>query len=280
MLYETRKNLWLIAIALVFATIAAALATRWMQSRIAAVGATPGGRISVVAAARDVPMGKRIEAADIKLVGAIPDGTPNDAYRDTATVIGQVSRSPFVAGELLIARRLSKYAGGSALAAVVAPDMRAVTVRVDDVIGVGGFILPENRVDVIAAFNDGPSPQARTIVRDVRVLAVDQRSDPGSDGPILSRAVTLEVTPEAAEAIAAAKQRGSIQLTLRNPMNRSVGDPLPAEALETRAPLIIAASMPLAATNVPGSTRAAVPRSAKPVVTLIRGTSVSQRAVE
>lgn len=279
MLYETRKNLWLIAIALVFAAIAAALATRWMQSRVAAVDAGKGSLVSVVVAARDVPMGKRIEAADIKLVRAAAESTPSDAYRQIAAVVGQVSRSPFVAGEMLIARRLSKYTGGSALAAVVAPDMRAVTVRVDDVIGVGGFILPENRVDVIAAFNDGVSPQASTIVRDVRVLAVDQRSDPGSDGPILSRAVTLEVTPEGAEAIAAAKQRGYIQLTLRNPLNRSVGDPLRTEALEARAPLVIAASMPMITA---GDARPKAPqvRAPKPVVTVIRGTAVTQRIVE
>lgn len=279
MLYETRKNLWLIAIALVFAALAAALATRWMQSRVAAVDSSRSSLADAVVAARDVPMGKRIESADVKVIKAAPEGLPSDAYREVPAVIGQVSRSPFVAGEMLIARRLSKYTGGSALAAVVAPEMRAVTVRVDDVIGVGGFILPENRVDVIAAFNEGGSPQASTIVRDVRVLAVDQRSDPGSDGPILSRAVTLEVSPQDAEAIAVAKQRGSIQLTLRNPMNRSLGEPLGAEELESRTPLVIAASMPmLTASN---ATAVAPPtQPPKPVVTLIRGTAVSQRVVD
>lgn len=279
MLYETRKNLWLIAIALVFAAIAAALATRWMQSRVATVDSTGTGLADAVVAARDVPMGKRIEVADLKIVRAASDGIPADAYRDIAAVVGQVSRSPFVSGEMLIARRLSKYSGGSALAAVVARDMRAVTVRVDDVIGVGGFILPENRVDVIAAFNDGTSPQASTIVRDVRVLAVDQRSDPGSDGPILSRAVTLEVTPKDAEAIAASKQRGSIQLTLRNPMNRALADPLDTEEIQSRTPLVIAAGMPTITVRGTSSNSAAT-KPPKPVVTLIRGTSVTQRVVD
>lgn len=279
MLYETRKNLWLIAIALVFAAIAAALATRWMQSRVATVDSTGTGLADAVVAARDVPMGKRIEVADLKIVRAASDGIPADAYRDIAAVVGQVSRSPFVSGEMLIARRLSKYSGGSALAAVVARDMRAVTVRVDDVIGVGGFILPENRVDVIAAFNDGTSPQASTIVRDVRVLAVDQRSDPGSAGPILSRAVTLEVTPKDAEAIAASKQRGSIQLTLRNPMNRALADPLDTEEIQSRTPLVIAAGMPTITVRGTSSNSAAT-KPPKPVVTLIRGTSVTQRVVD
>lgn len=279
MLYETRKNIWLIVVALLFAAAAAVLATRWMQSRIAAVDSSRTGLVPAVVAARDVPMGKRLESADLKLINTAPEGVPADAYREVTAVVGQVSRSPFVADEMLIARRLSKYSGGSALAAVVSPEMRAVTVRVDDVTGVGGFILPENRVDVIAAFNDGAAPRADTIVRDVRVLAVDQRSDPGSDGPILSRAVTLEVMPAGAEAIAAAKQRGAIQLSLRNPMNRALEDPLDRESLAAPTPIAIAAGMPIFASGVGGSTPVAA-RSDKPVVMLIRGTTVTQRAIE
>ncbi|NBR18354.1 MAG: Flp pilus assembly protein CpaB [Gammaproteobacteria bacterium] len=204
--YETRKNLWLIAIALLFAALAATLATRWMKSRVAAADAGNKNLAAIVVTARDVPMGKRLEGADVRLVSTAKEGVPTDAYHRTEDVVGQVSRSPFYAGEMLIQRRLSQYSGGSALAAVVAPDMRAVTVRVDDVLGVGGFILPENRVDVIAAFQDASGTHAETILRDARVLAVDQRSNPESDGPLLVRAVTLEVTPSDAEKIAAARK--------------------------------------------------------------------------
>lgn len=274
--YETRKNLWLIAVALLFAALAATLATRWMKSRVAASDAANRNFSEIVVTARDVPMGKRIEAADLRLVRTAKEGVPADAYHRTEDVVGQVSRSPFYAGEMLIQRRLSQYLGGSALAAVVAPSMRAVTVRVDDVIGVGGFILPENRVDVIAAFHDSAGSRAETILRDARVLAVDQRSDPESDGPVVVRAVTLEVTPQDAEKIAAARQSGTIQLTLRNPLAKTLPDPVTEEVVVRTAPPVIVASPPMPRLSK-GDSRA---RTNPPTVTLIRGTQVITRSPE
>ena len=274
--YETRKNLWLIALAFVFAALAATLATRWMKSRMAAVEASSKTLAEVVITTRDVPMGKRLEATDLKLVRAAADGVPADAFRRTTDVVGQVARSELFAGEMLVERRLSRYGGGSALAAIVAPDMRAVAVRVDDVIGVGGFVLPENRVDVIAAFHDAGGSSAETILRNVRVLAVDQRSNPETDGPMLVRAVTLEVTPEGAEKIASARQRGTIQLTLRNPMSRSLPDPLERDAVVRAVPKIITAEPPKPI-RVVSIVR---PREQSPAIVLIRGTEVSTRSPE
>jgi pilus assembly protein CpaB len=268
--YETRKNLWLIAVALAFALIAATLATAWMKSRIQAVEASNKNLTSVVVAARDVPMGKRVERADLRTVRTSVEGAPADSFRDVAEVVGQVSRSPLYAGEVLVARRLSEYAGGSALAAVLNPGMRAVTIRVDDVIGVGGFVLPENRVDVISAFNNDGGTIAETIIRDVRVLAVDQRSDPTSDGPVVGRAVTLEVTPADAEKIAVARQRGTLQLTLRNPLSPTPTGALDAEAVAKEAPRVIEAGFSLA--QIPQQKTTPKPR---PTVTLIRGTAIS-----
>ena len=272
--YETRKNLWLIALAFVFAALAATLATRWMKSRMAAVEASSKTLAEVVITARDVPMGKRLEAADLKLARAAAEGVPADAFRRTTDVVGQVARSEIFAGEMLVERRLSRYGGGSALAAIVAPDMRAVAVRVDDVIGVGGFVLPENRVDVIAAFHDSAGSYAETILHNARVLAVDQRSNPETDGPIIVRAVTLEVTPEGAEKIASARQRGTIQLTLRNPMTRSLPDPLERDAVVSAMPKIITASPPSPIRSV----SIARPRPQPPAIVLIRGTEVSTRS--
>jgi pilus assembly protein CpaB len=148
--------------------------------------------------------------------------------------------------------------------------MRAVTIRVDDVIGVGGFVLPENRVDVISAFNNDGGTIAETIIRDVRVLAVDQRSDPTSDGPVVGRAVTLEVTPADAEKIAVARQRGTLQLTLRNPLSPTPTGALDAEAVAKEAPRVIEAGFSLA--QIPQQKTTPKPR---PTVTLIRGTAIS-----
>ena len=276
--YETRKNVWLIIVALAFAALAAWLATRWMQTRMEAMDPNKLTFSSVVIATRDIPLGQRIQKADIRVGRAITTSIPPDAFTKTESVIGHVSKSTLFSGEVLIDRRLSKYVGGSALAAVLELGMRAVTVRVDDVIGVGGFVLPENRVDVVATFQQGNSYQAETILQDIRVLAVDQRSDPGSNEPLLVRAVTLEVTPQGAEKIAIAEQRGRIQLTLLNPMSTKTvmsSDKSAMAEVVVRAPKLIEAGMfPI---KTPSLER---PRDPSPAVTLIRGTQVTTRKSE
>lgn len=276
--YETRKNVWLIIVALAFAALAAWLATRWMQTRMEAMDPNKLTFSSVVIATRDIPLGQRIQKADIRVGRAITTSIPPDAFTKTESVIGHVSKSTLFSGEVLIDRRLSKYVGGSALAAVLELGMRAVTVRVDDVIGVGGFVLPENRVDVVATFQQGNSYQAETILQDIRVLAVDQRSDPGSNEPLLVRAVTLEVTPQGAEKIAIAEQRGRIQLTLLNPMSTKTvmsSDESAMAEVVVRAPKLIEAGLfPI---KTPSLER---PRDPSPVVTLIRGTQVTTRKSE
>jgi pilus assembly protein CpaB len=276
--YETRKNVWLIIVALAFAALAAWLATRWMQTRMEAMDPNKLTLSNVVIATRDIPLGQRIQKADIRVGRAITTSIPPDAFTKTESVIGHVSKSTLFSGEVLIDRRLSKYVGGSALAAVLELGMRAVTVRVDDVIGVGGFVLPENRVDVVATFQQGNSYQAETILQDIRVLAVDQRSDPGSNEPLLVRAVTLEVTPQGAEKIAIAEQRGRIQLTLLNPMSTKTvmsSDESAMAEVVVRAPKLIEAGLfPI---KTPSLER---PRDPSPAVTLIRGTQVTTRKSE
>jgi len=276
--YETRKNAWLIFIALIFAGLAAWLATRWMQTRIDTADAQKVGISNVVVASQDIPLGKRIETADVTVVRAISNSFPTDAFTDSTQVIGHVSKSALFAGEVLTDRRLSTYTGGSALAAVLAPGMRAVTVRVDDVIGVGGFVLPENRVDVVASFQEGSSSRAETILRDIRVLAVDQRSDSAANEPLVVRTVTLEVTPQGAETIAAASQRGRIQLTLLNPISAttttSSDEHSDADVVVQAPKLIEAGIFPIR------SPRLEKPRDSSPAVTLIRGTQITTRKSE
>jgi Flp pilus assembly protein CpaB len=121
--YETRKNVWLIFVAILFAALAAWLATRWMQTRMDAMDPNKLALSSVVIAARDVPLGKRIQKDDIRLARAIRTSIPPDAFTRTENVVGHVSKSALFSGEVLIDRRLSKYVGGSSLAAVLEPGM-------------------------------------------------------------------------------------------------------------------------------------------------------------
>ena len=106
--------------------------------------------------------------------------------------------------------------------------MRAVTVRVDDVVGVAGFLLPGNTVDVLAS-RKFASKRAitETILRNIKVLAVDQTASADDNEPVIVRAVTLEMLPRQAEELFRARTEGTIQLTLRNPLE---GDYVPPPA--------------------------------------------------
>jgi pilus assembly protein CpaB len=122
-------------------------------------------------------------------------------------------------GEILMRDRFSAHEGGSTLAALVQQGMRAVTVRVDDVVGVAGFLLPGNRVDVLATrVETNRRATTETILRNLRVLAVDQTAATDRNDPVIVRAVTLEMTPAQSEELVRAKEEGRIQLTLRNPL--------------------------------------------------------------
>jgi pilus assembly protein CpaB len=125
-------------------------------------------------------------------------------------------------GEILLDARFADQGAGSTLAAVVGENMRAVSVRVNDVVGVGGFLLPGNRVDVVAAYRDRQDMLSETVVQNVKVLAIDQTAASDKNEPVVVRAVTLEVTPNDAEKLILAEQRGSIQLALRNPLDETV----------------------------------------------------------
>ena len=139
--------------------------------------------------------------------------------------------------------------------------------RVNDVVGVAGFLLPGNHVDVVAAYRDGPDTRSETVVQNVKVLAVDQTASTDKNEPVVVRAVTLEVTPPDAEKLVLAEQRGSIQLALRNPRRqRAGGDARPRHGT---------APAPAPAPKVRPRVRTGPPPQSTSV-TVIRGTSVGK----
>jgi pilus assembly protein CpaB len=133
-----------------------------------------------------------------------------------------------------------------------------MTVRVDDVVGVAGFLLPGNRVDVVAARKVNDRATTETILMNINVLAVDQTSTQDKNAPVVVRAVTLEMTPQEAEILVRAREEGRIQLTLRNPAD------------EFRPQLVATPEPP----PPPVVKRRPAPRPAAPTVTIIRGTLV------
>jgi pilus assembly protein CpaB len=148
--------------------------------------------------------------------------------------------------------------------------MRAVSVRVNDVVGVAGFLLPGNRVDIVAAYRDGQETRSETVVQNVKVLAVDQTAATDEDEPVIVRAVTLEVTPADAEKLVLAEERGAIQLALRNPLDNRM------TIRVSSLPAPVAASAPAPAISRAKPRVRVGPPPPDTSVTVIRGTSVGR----
>jgi pilus assembly protein CpaB len=211
----------MLSIALLLSFLAAWVAKSWIQ------GQTPDKGVSVVVAAIEIPFGVKIEESQIKLI-AWPGNSapPKGAFTSKEQVVNKVAMNKFYPDEIVTEKRISEYLGGSTLSALIAKEYRAISVRVDDVVGVAGFILPGNKIDILATKMDRMANKAatRTLLQNIKVLAVDQEASQEKEKPAIVRAVTLELKPDQAELMVQAMQEGTIQLTLRNPLDSVVED--------------------------------------------------------
>lgn len=248
-----KRGVVMIGLSLVMGVGAAWMAGNWLQQ---ASQAQEIPMATVVAADLAIPFGTKVERRHVKVLQMPEAYVPPGSYRTVEEVLDRVTVQPIVAGEILMKERFVDYEDGSTLAAMVGENMRAVTVRVDDVIGVAGFLLPGNRVDVVASRREeNRRAVAETVLRDVKVLAVDQTAATENNEPVIVRAVTLEVSPAQAETLVKAREEGSIQLTLRNPLEEE--------------PIVVEETAPAPVR------RASPPRPSTRSITVIRGTDVS-----
>ncbi|WP_030131926.1 Flp pilus assembly protein CpaB [Pseudomonas sp. QTF5] len=261
------RTVSLIGVSLVMGLGAAWMADSWLSSRL---NATPDDHLrSVVVATVEIPFGQMIEAQQVSTVRMPMDTIPDDALDSTDKAVGKIATFDILRGDVMRGARLSEHLGGSTLASLIATDKRAISVRVDDVVGVGGFLLPGNRVDVLATKKtDGAGNNAvsRTILENLRVLAVDQTAGTDKTQPVVVRAVTLEMTTAEAETLVTAQTEGKLQLTLRNPLNAE-------KKIATVAPA--APAMAMAAAPAPKRVVRRGNGEVGGVVTIIRGTQAS-----
>ncbi|MGH8566779.1 MAG: Flp pilus assembly protein CpaB [Gammaproteobacteria bacterium] len=217
------------------------MANKWIHSRMTPVAKVEEKTTPVVVAALEIPYSQKIEAAQLKTVNWPSEQVPAGAFTEVSQVEGKIANGTIYPNEVVIQGRVVEHDGGSSLAAMVAPNLRAVTVRVNDVVGVAGFLLPGNRVDVIATRKDNNNrrSQSQTILQNLRVLAVDQTAAPEADKPVVVRAVTLEMTPKQAERLVKATDEGNVQLALRNPTDGTLmarAEKKPADPAKVAAP--------------------------------------------
>ena len=258
-----RRGFLLVVVSLAMGAVAAFGAKNWLEHRLKGEEIAQSYDV-VMAAASDIPYGTKVDARHVTTLNLPKGSAPEAAYRDIEDVVGTVSRANVERGEILLVGRFAAHETGSTLAALISENMRAVTVRVDDVVGVAGFLLPGNRVDVLATKmkrKGGKTAQTETILKNIKVLAVDQTAATEKNDPVIVRAVTLEMTPAQSEILVKAKEEGRIQLTLRNPLEQ-VAEVEPPK--EEPKPVV---------KPKPRPKRVYAPTSQK--VTIIRGTSVN-----
>lgn len=174
---------------------------------------------SVVVAALPIERGADLTPAMLKVVSYTRDAVPAGAFHTVDQLTGKTAQRSMVANEPVLSAKLSGAGGGANLSGVLDPGMRAVSVRSSDVAGVGGFVLPGDRVDVLTTRTVGVGDAASTVTQvlaeNALVLGVDQSSDQEADKPVVAKAVTIEVTPDQAQAISLGQIVGQVSLTLR-----------------------------------------------------------------
>ena len=213
-----------LGLAVVFGALAVWLANQWLttraaqQEKVVMTEAVPLTKI--VVAARDLEIGTPLSSQTLTLAQWPKANVPQGAFEDIKQVEGRVAVSRLAAGQPLRAAELAAPGSGAGLVAVIPEGKRAMSIRVDEVIGVGGFILPNTYVDVIAVGDAqrGTQREAKTILQRIKVLAIAQETTTEEGKAKVVRTVTMEVTPKEAERLALQTHQGSIHLVLRNPL--------------------------------------------------------------
>jgi pilus assembly protein CpaB len=178
--------------------------------------------IEVIVAADDLQVGARVEEHDIKIIKIPKEDMPPGAPRRRADVLGHGVIIPIARGEFILPNRLAGENAGSGLPALIPPGMRAVSVRVNEVVSVAGFVTPGTRVDVLLTGTPGAGgeQETTTVLQNVAVLASGHTLERTSTGEAQNTAViTLLVSPDDAQRLTLASSEGHIQLALRNPLD-------------------------------------------------------------
>jgi pilus assembly protein CpaB len=213
------------AVVLVVAVTTASLSS-YAVYRVA--GRTPVARAAappvryLVVATRSLPLGSRLTAADVRVIEWPLQHAVPASFSKVTDVIDRGLVAAVVENEPLTTGKVAPRAAGAGLSSAIPPGQRAISVKVNEVIGVAGFVLPGTRVDVIAALRDGRDSTAHVLVSNVRVLTAGTRFDQNKSDdvkPTASTVVTLAVTPDQAKRIALAQAEGQLTLTLRNPLD-------------------------------------------------------------
>jgi pilus assembly protein CpaB len=219
------KSLIMVGLAIAFGVMAIFAGHRWLE-RQAALQRTPQpivtqrpAETTIVVATTALKFGTEITHSQLAEIPWLGESLPNGAFRSVSDILnGQGRRVALGAVEInepILKAKITGPGQRASLAAVIEQGMKAVTVRVNDVHGVAGFVLPGERVDILLTRSLEKDAYADVILQNIRVLAVDQSADDRTDKPAVVKAVTLEVNTTQAQKLTLASTVGTLSLALR-----------------------------------------------------------------
>ena len=287
---RSTRTLVVVAIAALLATFSTYLVYRAIQNR--PIKEVEVAQAFAVVASRPLTLGTRITAVDVKRV-AWPAANPvPGGFGTVEEVLEHGVVSPIAPNEPLTANNVASKDAGVGLPPTIPEGMRAISVRVNEVIGVAGFVVPGTRVDVMVILAQGDSSLARVVVSNVQVLAAGTRYDQevAREGKALpSSVVTLLVSPDDAELVGLAANQGQLMLTLRNPLDNQTTTTAGTRTIQLsgRPPApVVAPPAPARARRVAAAAPAVVapppppPPPMKYTVEVIRGAKRTEEVVK
>jgi pilus assembly protein CpaB len=233
--------------------------------------------VRVVIAADDVQVGTKLDTHDVGVITIPQSAAPPGNFSDPARVIGRGVVLPISKGDFILQNKLAALNAGAGLPSMIPPGMRAVSVRVNDVVSVAGFVQPGTRVDVLSTGSEGSGNdrQTITVLENVAVIAVGKNLGGTADTPA-APVITLLVSPDDAQKLALVSQEGRIQLSLRNPLDTKKGD-----IGGTRASSVYPGAKPVATDAKPKAHKVTVKAPAPPkssyTVEMIRGSKRDEK---
>lgn len=254
------RPLGALLLALVLGLATAAYAAIWLQQQSAS------NTLQVIVAQRDLQMGTRLQPDMLQTLAWPKAAGIQDPLTTLDQAVGRVIHMPVLRGEPLLQSKLAAEGEKGGLSSVLAPGQRAVTVKVNEIMGVAGFALPGNFVDVMVNMPDGENqPVSKIVIERIRVLAVAQDVSTNESKPRVVNAVTLQVSPQQAEQIDLARSVGTLSLVLR-----SYSDIIPVQTAGSRkldllpqvAAAVVASSAAKPAPARPRAARPAPPAAA------------------
>jgi len=221
-----RRSLLFMMLAGVAALVAALVVYSALKKREREVQEALAQSVNIVVATHDLHIGTQLDPTAVKLTRWSRDSMPPAAFTDISAVTGKYVKTPFVENEPIVTDRLfSGVKTAGMLPLLIPAGMRAMSVPVDEVSDIAGFVLPGAHVDILVAIADkatGGEPFSKIVLQNVEVIAVAQEIEEAKDEPKVVKVVTVLLTPEEAERLTVASHDGTLRLALRNYEDKKV----------------------------------------------------------